>query len=111
MIASNAGYGPIPLRWRTFGWGWVLRPQGSSGEAQLSRCARGERLIASNAGFGPIPLPPWVVGTPKSQLCAYEAELAEKENWVEVQHGVEARLVAHPDGREQERCGGPWRCG
>ena len=45
----------------------------------------------------------YLVGTPKSQLRAYEAELAEKENWVEVQHGVEARLVAHPDGQEQER--------
>jgi transposase len=45
----------------------------------------------------------YLVGTPKSHLRAYEAELAEKENWVEVQHGVEARLVAHPDGREQER--------
>lgn len=45
----------------------------------------------------------YLVGTPKSELRAYEAELAERENWVEVQHGVEARLVAHPDGREQER--------
>lgn len=45
----------------------------------------------------------YLVGTPKSQLRTYEAQLAEKENWVEVQHGVEARLVAHPDGQEQER--------
>ena len=45
----------------------------------------------------------YLVGTPKSELRAYEAKLAERENWVEVQHGVEARLVAHPDGREQER--------
>ena len=45
----------------------------------------------------------YLVGTPKSHLRAYEAELAEKENWVEVQQGVEARLVAHPDGQEQER--------
>jgi transposase len=45
----------------------------------------------------------YLVGTSKSHLRAYEAELAEKENWVEVQHGVEARLVAHPDGQEQER--------
>lgn len=36
-------------------------------------------------------------------MRAYEAELAEKENWIEVQHGVEARLVAHPDGDGQER--------
>ena len=46
---------------------------------------------------------PDVVGTPKSQLRAYEAELAEKESWVEVQHGVEARRVAHPDGDGRER--------
>jgi transposase len=45
----------------------------------------------------------YLVGTPKSQLRTYEAQLAEQENWVEVQHGVEARLVAHPDGQEQER--------
>ena len=45
----------------------------------------------------------YLVGTPKSQLRAYEAELAEKENWTDVQPGVEARLVAHPDGDGQER--------
>lgn len=45
----------------------------------------------------------YIVGTPKSQLRAYEAQLAEKENWVEVQQGVEARLVDHPDAGGQER--------
>jgi len=45
----------------------------------------------------------YIVGTPKSQLRAYEAELAEKDNWVEVENGVEARLVNHPDGAGQER--------
>ena len=45
----------------------------------------------------------YIVGTPKSQLRAYQAQLAESENWVEVQSGVEARLVDHPDGRGQER--------
>lgn len=45
----------------------------------------------------------YIVGTPKSQLRAYEAELTEKENWVEVENGVQARLVDHPDGRGQER--------
>jgi len=45
----------------------------------------------------------YIVGTPKSQLRAYEAALAEKENWVEVEHGVEARLVDHPDGEGKER--------
>jgi transposase len=45
----------------------------------------------------------YIVGTPKSQLRTYEAELAEKENWIEVENGVEARLVDHPDGSGQER--------
>jgi transposase len=45
----------------------------------------------------------YIVGTPKSQLRAYEEQLAEKENWVEVETGVEARLVEHPDGEGQER--------
>lgn len=45
----------------------------------------------------------YIVGTPKAQLRAYEAQLAEKENWTEVENGVEARLVDHPDGDGQER--------
>jgi transposase len=45
----------------------------------------------------------YIVGTPKSRLRTYEAQLAEKEHWVEVEHGVEARLVDHPDGGGQER--------
>ena len=45
--------------WHVLGWGSagsVLRAQGSSGEDELSRCARGECLIASNACSGPVPL-------------------------------------------------------
>jgi len=45
----------------------------------------------------------YIVGTPKSQLRAYQKQLAETENWVEVENGVEARLVEHPDGEGQER--------
>jgi len=45
----------------------------------------------------------YIVGTPKSQLRFYEEQLAQKENWVEVESGVEARLVDHPDGNGQER--------
>jgi transposase len=45
----------------------------------------------------------YVVGTPKSQLRFFEQELAEKENWVEVQEGLEARLVKHPDGQGEEQ--------
>jgi hypothetical protein len=36
-----------------------------------------------------------IVGTPKSELRHFEAELAEEENWNVVQQGREARLVAH----------------
>jgi transposase len=45
----------------------------------------------------------YIVGTPKSQLREYETELADKENWTEVEKGVEARLVDHPDGNGKER--------
>ena len=45
----------------------------------------------------------YLVGTPKSQLRQFEAQLLEKEGWSEVQSGLEARLVAHPDGKGQEQ--------
>jgi transposase len=45
----------------------------------------------------------YIVGTPKAQLRAFEAELAENDNWTDVQNGVEARLVDHPDGNGEER--------
>ena len=38
-----------------------------------------------------------------TQLRAFEAQLAEKENWTDVQNGVEAKLVEHPDGDGEER--------
>jgi len=45
----------------------------------------------------------YLVGTPKSQLRAFEAPLLEKENWAQVQEGVEVKLVAHPDGGTDEQ--------
>ena len=45
----------------------------------------------------------YLVGTPKSQLRQFEAALLEKDGWSEVQSGLEAKLVAHPDGRGEER--------
>ena len=39
-----------------------------------------------------------MVGTPKAQLKGFEQELLEEENWHQVQPGVEAKLVGHPDG-------------
>lgn len=45
----------------------------------------------------------YLVGTPKSQLREFEKELLEKSGWSEVQSGLEARLVAHPDGKGEEQ--------
>jgi transposase len=45
----------------------------------------------------------YIVGTPKSQLKAFEAQLLEKENWTEVRAGVEVKLVVHPDGGTDEQ--------
>ncbi len=45
----------------------------------------------------------YLVGTPKSQLRQFEAALLEKDGWSEVQSGLEAKLVAHPDGAGEEQ--------
>jgi transposase len=45
----------------------------------------------------------YLVGTPKSQLKAFEAQLLDKENWAQVQEGVEVKLVTHPDGGSDEQ--------
>jgi transposase len=45
----------------------------------------------------------YLVGTPKSQLRQFEAALLKKEGWSEVEPGVEARLVPHPDGDGHEQ--------
>jgi len=45
----------------------------------------------------------YIVGTPKSQLRRFEKELTQKENWSEVVPGVEVKMVAHPDGGDQEQ--------
>jgi transposase len=45
----------------------------------------------------------YIVGTPKSQLKAFEAQLLDQENWAQVQEGVEVKLVAHPDGGPREQ--------
>jgi hypothetical protein len=44
----------------------------------------------------------YLVGTPKAQLRRYEQALLEKENWQQVEPGIEVKLLAHPDGRGQE---------
>ena len=45
----------------------------------------------------------YLVGTPKSELRHFEAQLAEKEQWTQVRAGLEARLVEHPDGEGGEQ--------
>jgi len=45
----------------------------------------------------------YIVGTPKSQLKRFEAHLLEKQNWAQVQEGVEVKLVSHPDGGTEEQ--------
>jgi transposase len=45
----------------------------------------------------------YLVGTPKKQLRQFEKELLEKEGWHEVQSGLEAKLLPHPDGRGLEQ--------
>lgn len=45
----------------------------------------------------------YLVGTPKSQLKAFQAQLLEQDHWAQVQEGVEVKLVAHPDGDADEQ--------
>lgn len=45
----------------------------------------------------------YIVGTPKSQLKAFQAQLLDEQDWTQVQPGVEAKLVAHPDGDGSEQ--------
>jgi len=45
----------------------------------------------------------YIVGTPKSQLRHFEAALLEEHDWAQVQDGLEARLVEHPDSQGSEK--------
>ena len=45
----------------------------------------------------------YLVGTPKAQLRDFEKQLLDHEGWSEVQDGLEARLIAHPDGKGEEQ--------
>ena len=45
----------------------------------------------------------YLVGTPKSRLREFEKQLLDKEGWQSVQAGLEARLIAHPDGAGAEQ--------
>jgi transposase len=43
----------------------------------------------------------YLVGTPKAQLRRYEQALLEKENWQEVEPGIEVKILPHPGGGEE----------
>lgn len=45
----------------------------------------------------------YIVGTPKSQLKAFEKRYLDTSDWTEVQPGVEVKLASHPDGRGGEQ--------
>jgi len=45
----------------------------------------------------------YIVGTPKARLRKFERELLEQSDWQQVQHGVDVKLINHPDGDGQER--------
>jgi transposase len=45
----------------------------------------------------------YIIGTPKAQLKAFESQLLDQEHWKEVQHGLEAKLIPHPDGKGEEQ--------
>jgi transposase len=45
----------------------------------------------------------YLVGTPKSQLKCFEAQLLEDKDWAQVQEGVEVKLAPHPDGGSEEQ--------
>jgi transposase len=45
----------------------------------------------------------YLVGTPKSQLKKFQAQLLAQQDWATVQAGVEVKLVAHPDGGPGEQ--------
>lgn len=45
----------------------------------------------------------YLVGTPKSQLRKFEAALLDQEGWSQVQAGLEAKLLPHPDGDADEQ--------
>jgi transposase len=44
----------------------------------------------------------YLVGTPKRQLRQFEAQLLEKQDWTEVQPGVQVKLIRHPDREGSE---------
>ena len=81
----------------------VAKMEGRFGQAERIWVMDRGMVSESNIAFLREREARYIVGTPKTQLRAFEAQLAEKENWTDVQNGVEAKLVEHPDGDGEER--------
>ncbi len=45
----------------------------------------------------------YLVGTPKAKLKQFEQHLLEASGWEQVQAGLEAKLIEHPDGAGKEK--------
>lgn len=81
----------------------VRKMEDRFGQAQRIWVMDRGMVSEANIGFLRQRQARYIVGTPKSRLRDYQTQLAEKENWVDVENGVEARLVDHPDGDGRER--------
>jgi len=81
----------------------VRKMEDRFGQAQRIWVMDRGMVSEANIGFLRQRQARYIVGTPKSRLRDYQTQLAEKENWIDVENGVEARLVDHPDGDGQER--------
>ena len=45
----------------------------------------------------------YIVGTPKCELRHFETQLLDNSTWTQVQNGLEAKLVEHPDKQGDEK--------
>ena len=45
----------------------------------------------------------YLIGTPKKQLKEFEQNLLDTNGWHDVQAGLEAKLIPHPDGKGEEQ--------
>jgi len=43
----------------------------------------------------------YIIGTPKVQMKKWAAELADKTSWKEIREGIEVKLCADPDGKDE----------
>lgn len=64
---------------------WVM-DRGMASEDNLERLRKGGRR--------------YILGTPRSELKAWQKELLEKEGWKEIREGLEVKLCEGPDGTE-----------